>query len=73
MMDDIASIGTELQKGASLPGGATSTTPFIQISRLMLVEIDSNQSNHILWTAQTKAHGPWSGTYAPVNDTNSTS
>lgn len=48
-------------------GAEPAITPFAELSRLMLVGIDSNQNNNLLWTAQTAPNGPWDRIYAPVN------
>lgn len=68
-MSDAARTEHELEDGAFLPGDSDET-PFAELSRLMLVGIDANQDNHILWTAQVSPNGPWNRVYAPVNETN---
>jgi hypothetical protein len=68
-MSDAVRTEIELVEGASLPSGEAVLTPFAEFSRLMLLGIDLNQDNHIVWTAQNFPNGPWSGTLSAVNDT----
>jgi hypothetical protein len=68
-MSDAVRTEIELVEGASLPSGEPVLTPFAEFSRLMLLGIDLNQDNHIVWTAQNFPNGPWSGTLSAVNDT----
>ncbi|MEQ8827652.1 MAG: hypothetical protein RIC82_07745, partial [Parvibaculum sp.] len=67
-MSDAVRTEIELEEGAFLPSGEPTLTPFAEISRLMLLGIDANQGNKILWTAQTRPNGPWNKIYEPVND-----
>ena len=67
-MSDAVRTEIELEEGAFLPSGEPVLTPFAEISRLMLLGIDANQGNKILWTAQTRPNGPWNTIYEPVND-----
>ncbi|PWV98848.1 hypothetical protein DFR52_104138 [Hoeflea marina] len=67
-MSDTATPAAGLKDHVRLPSGEPAIVPFAELSRLMLVGIDANQGNHLLWTAQTSPDGPWSGTWAPVNE-----
>ncbi|WP_422372778.1 hypothetical protein [Hoeflea sp.] len=67
-MSDAVRTELDLVEGAFLPSGEPGLTPFAELSRLMLVGIDANQDNHILWTAQSMPNGPWSGAFATVSD-----
>ncbi|WP_349362433.1 MAG: hypothetical protein ABL307_08575 [Roseitalea porphyridii] len=60
-----------LEDEAFLPDGETdeTETPFAELSRLMVVAIDSGQDDKLVWTAQTGPNGPWSGTWATISDT----
>jgi hypothetical protein len=66
-MTEAARTEIELEEGAFLPSGDPKITPFAELSRLMLVGIDTNQSNNLLWTAQNRPNGPWSGVWDAVN------
>lgn len=67
-MSDAVRTEHELVEGAFLPSGEPTLTPFAEYSRLMLLGIDANQDNRILWTAQTRPNGSWNRIYEPVND-----
>lgn len=68
-MSDAARTEIDLHEDAILPASNPEVTPFAELSRLMVIGIDANQENHLLWTAQTKPNGPWSGDWTPINET----
>lgn len=69
-MSDAERTEIDLEDDAVLPGdGDPEITPFAELSRLMVIGIDVNQGNKLLWTAQTEPNGPWSGKWAAINDT----
>ncbi|MEQ8480948.1 MAG: hypothetical protein RIC18_09835 [Hoeflea sp.] len=67
-MSDAVRTEIELEEGAFLPSGEPVLTPFAEISRLMLLGIDGDRNNNIVWTAQGMPNGSWSGELASVND-----
>ncbi|MDF1606910.1 hypothetical protein PZ897_01835 [Hoeflea sp. YIM 152468] len=68
-MSDAARTEIDLHEDAILPANNPEITPFAELSRLMVIGIDSNQENHLLWTAQTAPNGPWSGTWDTISTT----
>ncbi|MGJ8570398.1 MAG: hypothetical protein ACSHXI_06835 [Hoeflea sp.] len=68
-MSDAIRTEIDLHEDAILPANNPEITPFAELSRLMVIGIDSNQDNHLLWTAQTAPNGPWSGTWDTINTT----
>lgn len=45
-----------------------SPPPFFELSRLMVVAIDSDQDNKLVWKAQEEPNGIWGGAWTPIND-----
>tara|TARA_R110002020_G_scaffold40118_2_gene118665 strand:+ start:10384 stop:11661 length:1278 start_codon:yes stop_codon:yes gene_type:complete len=68
-MSDAARVEIDLHENAILPARNPEVTPFAEMSRLMMIGIDANQQNNLLWTAQTEPNGPWSGTWDVINKT----
>lgn len=66
-MSNVASGQSKPQGDAGMPQAGGIAVPFTELSRLMLVGIDANQNNNILWTAQVAPNGAWNKIYAPVN------
>ncbi|SDU48341.1 hypothetical protein [Stappia sp. ES.058] len=58
----------ELEDGATLPGDERSETPFAELSRLMVIGIDSSIGNKLAWRAQVSPNGPWSNGWTAIND-----
>ena len=50
-MSEAARTEHELEQASIPPSGVATVTPFAELSPLMLVGIDTNQANHLLWTA----------------------
>ncbi|WP_306050763.1 hypothetical protein [Oceaniradius stylonematis] len=68
-MSDAERTEIDLEDETGLPAaGELEETPFAELSRLMVVGLDVNQGNKPMWTAQTAPNGPWSGTWATIND-----
>ena len=52
-----------------MPGeGEALAAPFFELSRLMVVAIDSAQDNNLVWKAQDAPNGVWSGSWTPISN-----
>ena len=59
----------EIEEGAFIPTPDDQPlTPFAELSRLMVVGIDSKNGNRLVWKAQTEPNGPWSADWVPISD-----
>ncbi len=51
-----------------MPGeGESLAAPFFELSRLMVVAIDSAQDNKLVWKAQDAPNGVWGETWTPIS------
>lgn len=67
-MSDAARTEIDLEDESVLSGEDDSFTPFAELSRLMVVGINVDEGNKLVWAAQAAPNGPWSTSWTPVND-----
>lgn len=70
-MTDAPNHGIAPEQGNDIEAveGETAPPPFFELSRLMVVAIDSAQGNKLVWKAQDAPNGVWGGSWTPINDT----
>ena len=57
-------------EGVFMPGdGKELPAPFFELSRLMVVAIDSTQDNKLVWKAQDRPNGVWGESWTPISTT----
>lgn len=68
MTNEVSRIRAAVDEDVFMPGqGETLAPPFFELSRLMVIAIDSTQDNWLVWKAQDAPNGIWAETWNPIS------